>query len=45
MHIYDLRLQIYLGYTNQIHFSLDPWQPSLFALTAEKLPIESIVSH
>ncbi len=45
MHIYDLRSQTYLGYTNQIHFSLDPWQPSLFALTAEKLPIESIVSH
>jgi len=42
MHIYDLRLRAYLGYTNQIHFSLDPWQPSLFALTPEKLPVESL---
>lgn len=38
MHVYDLRSQTYLGYTNQIHFSLDPWQPSLFALTPEPAP-------
>jgi Beta-galactosidase len=37
-HVYDLRTEKYLGRTNRIHFTLDPWQPSLFALTAEKLP-------
>jgi hypothetical protein len=42
MHVYDLRSRAYLGCTNQIHFSLDPWQPSLFALTPEKLPVESL---
>jgi len=42
MHIYELRSQAYLGFTNQIHFSLDPWQPSLFALTPEKVPVESL---
>jgi hypothetical protein len=37
-HVYDLRAEKYLGQTNRIQFILDPWQPSLFALTAEKLP-------
>jgi len=36
-HIYDLRTGKYLGHTNRIQFTLDPWEPSLFALTAEKL--------
>jgi hypothetical protein len=43
-HIYDLRAQKYLGHANRIQFTLDPWQPSLLALTEEKLPPESIVS-
>jgi hypothetical protein len=43
-HVYDLRAQKYLGETDRIRFTLDPWQPSLFALTAEKLPEESIVT-
>ena len=42
MHIYDLRSRAYLGCTNKIRFSLDPWQPSLFALTLEELPVESL---
>ncbi len=33
MHIYDLRAGQYRGFANEIHFTLDPWQPSLFALT------------
>jgi hypothetical protein len=43
-HVFDLRAQKYLGQTNHIRFTLDPWQPSLFAITAEKLPAESIVA-
>ncbi len=43
-HVYDLRAQRYLGQTDRIHFTLDPWTPSLFALTREKLEAESIVS-
>ncbi len=42
-HVYDLRAEKYLGHTNRIHFILDPWQPSLFALTPEKLPAGSSV--
>lgn len=42
-HVYDLRTQTYLGYTNQLHFSLDPWQPSLFALTQAPVPIASLL--
>jgi hypothetical protein len=42
-HIYDLRAQKYLGRADRIQFTLDPWQPSLFALTQEKLAGESIV--
>ncbi len=42
-HVFDLRTQKYLGLTNHLRFTLDPWQPSLFAITKEKLPAESIV--
>ncbi len=43
-HVYDLRTQEYLGQTNRIHFKLGPWQPSLFALTDEKLAGEDVVA-
>jgi hypothetical protein len=42
-HVYDLRAQKYLGRIDRIHFLLDPWQPSLFALTEDQLPSGSIV--
>jgi hypothetical protein len=44
-HIYDLRAQKYLGHADRIRFTLDPWRPSLFALTEQKLPAESIISQ
>ncbi len=43
-HVFDLRAQKYLGQTDHLRFTLDPWQPSLFAITEEKLPAESIVA-
>jgi hypothetical protein len=43
-HVFDLRAQKYLGETDRIHFTLDPWQPSLFAITQENMPAESIVA-
>ncbi|MGA2556765.1 MAG: beta-galactosidase [Verrucomicrobiota bacterium] len=43
-HVFDLRAQKYLGQTDHLRFTLDPWQPSLFAMTGEKLPDESIVA-
>jgi hypothetical protein len=43
-HIYELRSQKYMGRSDRIQFILDPWQPSLFALTEEKLPAESILT-
>ena len=43
-YIFDLRAQQSLGRTNRLRFTLDPWQPSLFAITSEKLPAESIVA-
>lgn len=43
-HVYDLRAQKYLGQTDRIKFTLDPWQPSLFALLDEKLPEATIVA-
>ena len=36
-HVYDLRSGAYLGETDRIAVSLDPWRPSLFALLPEKL--------
>jgi hypothetical protein len=35
-HVYDLRTQRYLGRSDQITFTLDPWQPSLFALLPDR---------
>ena len=36
-HVYDLQSKTYLGQTNTLRFTLDPWHPSLFAVTREKL--------
>ncbi len=36
-HVYDLRSQKYLGNVDRFRFRLDPWQPSLFAVTREKV--------
>src|SRR5579883_701208 len=44
-HVYDLREQKYLGFTNQILFNLDPWQPTLLALLNRRVPEKSIVSE
>ena len=43
-HLYDLRAQTYLGYTDHLRFTLDPWRPALFAQTASKVPAGSILS-
>jgi len=42
-HVYDLRAQKYLGETDRITFTLDPWQPSLFALLPERIPAEQVI--
>jgi Beta-galactosidase len=44
VHIYDLNTQTYLGRADHIEFTLDPWRPSLFALTAKEFPAASILS-
>jgi Beta-galactosidase len=31
-HVYDLRTRKYLGSLSDLHFTLDPWRPSLFLL-------------
>ena len=36
-HVYDLRRNSYVGFTDTIRFRLDPWEPALFALTENKL--------
>ena len=41
-HVYDLRAQKYLGLTDHIAFTLDPWQPSLFAVMPDEIPIEQL---
>ena len=42
-HIYDLRTGKYLGRLDHLDFTLDPWEPSLFALTREPLPAGNVV--
>ncbi|HEX3987860.1 MAG TPA: hypothetical protein VHZ30_00430, partial [Verrucomicrobiae bacterium] len=43
-HIFDLRGEKYLGHSDHLHFTLDPWKPSLFAITGEKLPADTIIA-
>lgn len=42
-HVCDLRAKKYLGWTDTIRFTLDPWQPALFALLPRKVPSEKVV--
>lgn len=42
-HVYDLRTGKYLGFTDTITFTLDPWQPSLYGLLPQPAPAESVV--
>jgi hypothetical protein len=44
-HVYDLRAGKYLGFVDHLHFTLDPWRPSLFALLREKVPAESALAE
>lgn len=44
-YVYDLRSETFLGHTTHIRFTLDPWQPSLFALLPEKLPAKSVLAE
>jgi hypothetical protein len=43
MHVYDLRAQRYLGHTDRLYFTLDPWQPSLFGILPDKRDAATIV--
>ena len=44
-HVYDLRGEKYLGLTSRISFTLDPWQPTLFALLPEKLAADKVIDY
>lgn len=43
-HIYDLRKEQYVGYTDTLSFTLDPYRPSLFALLNEKIQQQNIIN-
>jgi hypothetical protein len=42
-HVYDVRTGKYFGRTDRVALTLDPWQPSLFALLGEPLPEGDII--
>ncbi len=44
-HVYDLRAEKYLGHIDHWKFTLDPWEPSLFALTPEKLGSDRVIAE
>lgn len=43
--VYDLRRERLVGRTDKLSFTLDPWQPSLFAISPEELPETGLVKH
>ncbi len=43
-HVYELRTGAYLGETDTLTFTIDPWKPSLFAVTREKLTAPDAVA-
>jgi hypothetical protein len=42
-HVYELNGGKYLGYLDKIHFTLEPWRPSLFAITSQKIASDSLI--
>lgn len=45
-HIYNLRTEKYLGFSDKLEFTLDPWKPALFAVLKNKIASESeIIKH
>ncbi|MDO8544027.1 MAG: beta-galactosidase [Opitutaceae bacterium] len=42
-HVYDLRSGRYVGHTDRFSFTLDPWQPSLFAVSPRKIESADLV--
>jgi hypothetical protein len=44
-HVYDLRSGKSFGLTDTVHIALDPWQPTLLALTQEELPEGDVVAR
>jgi hypothetical protein len=43
--VYDLGSGKYLGLTESVHVTLDPWQPTLLALTPEALPDGDVIAR
>lgn len=43
-HIYDLRTERYLGFLDHVRLTVDPWQPTLLALSEKKLPPVNLVT-
>jgi hypothetical protein len=41
-HVYELRQGAYLGFTDAVLFTLDPWRPSLYALLPEPVSGETV---
>jgi hypothetical protein len=41
--VYDLRTKKYLGKADHFSFTLDPWQPALFAVTSDEVAADSLV--
>ena len=42
-HVFDLLHQTYLGQTKVLRFTLDPWQPALFAVGNDRKLVESVL--
>ena len=42
--VYDLNAQTYLGHIQHLQFTLDPWHPSLFAVTTNEIPAASVIA-
>ncbi len=45
LHVYDLWNEKYLGLTDTVRFKLDPWRPSLFAISKRKLNEAAVVEQ
>lgn len=45
VHIHDLWTGAYLGHTDRLRFTLDPWRPSLFALVEAPVEPGTILKH
>lgn len=44
-YVFDLNTQSFLAHTNRVRFKLDPWQPTILALSPERVSASELLQR